>query len=284
MPTSRPRAGRCGRDRRRRQRISWLKLVRKLVGAGTLLLSLTWSFLPGQGRVGSASGCAGATRSGKLTSRVTTNRLPRGAPGVRLACPARPVRSGQGRRDPDPAAPGRRAPAAGQGPEAVAGGPGSAGRAGPAAARQAAPPDAPERLPANPAALACRPGSAELDLPASRSGKAAHRVGHPRAGRCWRWPATTHLMWGYRRIHGELTKLGVTVAPSTVWEILHAAGIDPAPRRSGPGWRQFLRAQAAGIVTGRFPTCGHRASQETVCVSYVESSRGEERTRSPELR
>ena len=34
---------------------------------------------------------------------------------------------------------------------------------------------------------------------------------------------------GYRRIHGEATKLGVTVAPSTVWEILRAAGIEPAP-------------------------------------------------------
>jgi putative transposase len=44
----------------------------------------------------------------------------------------------------------------------------------------------------------------------------------------------------------------VTVAPSTVWEILHAAGIDPAPRRSGPSWRQFLRAQAAGIVAVDF--------------------------------
>jgi hypothetical protein len=32
----------------------------------------------------------------------------------------------------------------------------------------------------------------------------------------------------------ELMKLGVTIAPSTVWKILHAAGIDPAPRRSGP--------------------------------------------------
>ena len=30
-------------------------------------------------------------------------------------------------------------------------------------------------------------------------------------------------LWGYRRIHGEMTKLGVTVAQSTVWEILHAA-------------------------------------------------------------
>ena len=55
-------------------------------------------------------------------------------------------------------------------------------------------------------------------------------------------------LWGYRRIHGELTKLGVTIAPSTVYEILRAAGIGPAPRRAGPTWRQFLHAQAAGIV------------------------------------
>jgi putative transposase len=40
--------------------------------------------------------------------------------------------------------------------------------------------------------------------------------------------------WGYRRIHGELTKLGATIAPSTVYEILRAAGIGPAPRRAGP--------------------------------------------------
>ena len=57
---------------------------------------------------------------------------------------------------------------------------------------------------------------------------------------------------GHRRIHGELTKLGVAVAPSTVWEILHAAGIDPAPRRSGPTWRQFLHAQAAAILAVDF--------------------------------
>jgi putative transposase len=47
-------------------------------------------------------------------------------------------------------------------------------------------------------------------------------------------------------------KLGIAVAPSTVWEILRTAGIDPAPRRSGPTWRQFLRAQAAGILAVDF--------------------------------
>jgi putative transposase len=58
--------------------------------------------------------------------------------------------------------------------------------------------------------------------------------------------AKENPLWGHRRIHGELTKLGVTVAPSTVWEILHATGIDPAPRRSGPSWRQFLQPRPPG--------------------------------------
>ena len=64
--------------------------------------------------------------------------------------------------------------------------------------------------------------------------------------------AKENPLWGHRRIHGELAKLGIAVAPSTVWEILRAAGIDPAPRRSGPTWRQFLTAQAAGILAVDF--------------------------------
>jgi putative transposase len=64
--------------------------------------------------------------------------------------------------------------------------------------------------------------------------------------------ARENPLWGYRRIHGELTKLGVTVAPPTIWEILHAAGVDPAPRRTGPTWPQFLHAQAAGILAVDF--------------------------------
>jgi transposase len=54
--------------------------------------------------------------------------------------------------------------------------------------------------------------------------------------------------WGYRRIAGELAQLGRKTAPSTVWAILKKAGIEPAPRRSGPVWGQFLRAQAEGIL------------------------------------
>jgi putative transposase len=54
--------------------------------------------------------------------------------------------------------------------------------------------------------------------------------------------------WGYRRIQGELVGLGHTVAASTVWTILKRAGLDPAPRRCGPTWRQFLSAQAHAIL------------------------------------
>ena len=70
-----------------------------------------------------------------------------------------------------------------------------------------------------------------------RSGLSGQRVGGARTGNF---------------AYGELIKLVVSVAPSTVWEILHAAGIGPAPRRSGPTWRQFLAAQAAGILAVDF--------------------------------
>jgi transposase InsO family protein len=46
--------------------------------------------------------------------------------------------------------------------------------------------------------------------------------------------------------------LGHTIAPSTVWQILHAAGVDPAPRRTGPSWREFLTTQAEGIIAADF--------------------------------
>lgn len=60
--------------------------------------------------------------------------------------------------------------------------------------------------------------------------------------------------WGYPRIAGELLKLGVRVSPSTVRRLLVAAGLTPAPRRSGPSWREFLRQQAASMLACDFFT------------------------------
>ncbi len=60
--------------------------------------------------------------------------------------------------------------------------------------------------------------------------------------------ATDNPTWGHRRVQGELVRLGHRIAASTVWQILHAAGIDPAPSRTGPTWKQFLTAQAAGMA------------------------------------
>jgi putative transposase len=58
--------------------------------------------------------------------------------------------------------------------------------------------------------------------------------------------------WGYRRIHGELLTLGIMVAPSTVWEILREAGIDPAPDRAATTWADFLRSQAEALLAADF--------------------------------
>jgi transposase len=60
--------------------------------------------------------------------------------------------------------------------------------------------------------------------------------------------ATENPTWGYRRVHGELAGLGHRIGASTVWKILRAVGIDPAPRRAGPTWAQFLRSQAQAIL------------------------------------
>jgi putative transposase len=58
--------------------------------------------------------------------------------------------------------------------------------------------------------------------------------------------------WGYQRIAGELLGLGHCLSPTSVRNILLHAGLSPAPRRSGPTWRQFLTAQARGILAVDF--------------------------------
>jgi transposase InsO family protein len=58
--------------------------------------------------------------------------------------------------------------------------------------------------------------------------------------------------WGHRRICGELAKLGFRVSPTSIRRLLGSANLEPAPRRSGPSWRESLHAQAASIVACDF--------------------------------
>ena len=78
--------------------------------------------------------------------------------------------------------------------------------------------------------------------------------------------------WGCIRIRGELAKLGIRVSATKIRTLLRANGLGPAPRRDGPTWSQFLRAQAKGILALDFFTA------ETLwlrtCTSCSRSSSG----------
>jgi hypothetical protein len=60
--------------------------------------------------------------------------------------------------------------------------------------------------------------------------------------------ARENARWGYMRIEGELLKLGISVSATTIATVLRRSGLGPAPRRLGPSWSEFLRAQAYGLL------------------------------------
>jgi hypothetical protein len=60
--------------------------------------------------------------------------------------------------------------------------------------------------------------------------------------------------WGYQRMPGECAKLGVTVSATSIRNVLRRHRLGPAPRRGGPTWAQFLRAQAGGVLACDFLT------------------------------
>src|SRR5438067_3493088 len=60
--------------------------------------------------------------------------------------------------------------------------------------------------------------------------------------------AAENPSWGDKRLHGEPIGLGIPLAASSVWKLLHRHGIEPAPRRASLSWRQLLRQQAAAIL------------------------------------
>jgi hypothetical protein len=82
--------------------------------------------------------------------------------------------------------------------------------------------------------------------------------------------AAENPTWGYRRIAGELRRLGITVAPSTVWAILKDAGIDPAPRRTGMTWAAFLRSHAGSILACDFFTVETARLRRLYVLFFIE--------------
>jgi putative transposase len=82
--------------------------------------------------------------------------------------------------------------------------------------------------------------------------------------------AAENPTWGHRRVQGELVRLGHHIAASTVWQILRHAGVDPAPRRAGPTWNQFLTAQARTIMACDFFTVDTVFFQRLYVLFFLE--------------
>jgi transposase len=76
--------------------------------------------------------------------------------------------------------------------------------------------------------------------------------------------------WGYRRVHGELATLGIKVAPSTAWEILKQAGLDPAPERASSTWADFLHSQADALLACDFIETVTFSGQRQYILTVIE--------------
>jgi putative transposase len=76
--------------------------------------------------------------------------------------------------------------------------------------------------------------------------------------------------WGYQRIVGELKGLGVVVSATTVRKVLRTAHMGPAPRRSGPSWREFLQMQAKSVLAVDFFTVDTLWLRQVYVLFFIE--------------
>ena len=76
--------------------------------------------------------------------------------------------------------------------------------------------------------------------------------------------------WGYRRIHGELSAMGISLAASSVWEILRTHGMEPASKNSSPTWTEFLRVQATTMLACDFFTVNTVLLRRLYVLFFIE--------------
>jgi len=79
--------------------------------------------------------------------------------------------------------------------------------------------------------------------------------------------------WGYMRIAGECAKVGVRVSVSSVRNVLRRRRLGPAPRRLGPSWVEFLRAQASGVLACDFFSVETVRIQRLYVLFFIELER-----------
>jgi putative transposase len=115
--------------------------------------------------------------------------------------------------------------------------------------------------------LARRSRQATLDLPQARAGTATDPADDPRASAA---PGGRESDLGIPQDHRGTSRPWPKAGAATVWRILHQAGIDPVPRRSGPSWGQFLRAQAEGILACDFFHADTITLTRLYCFAVVE--------------
>lgn len=82
--------------------------------------------------------------------------------------------------------------------------------------------------------------------------------------------ARENSRWGHRRIVGELKKLGYSVSETSVRNVLRRQGVAPAPRRSGPTWRAFIRQQAASMIACDFFTVETATLRRIYVLFFIE--------------
>ncbi len=76
--------------------------------------------------------------------------------------------------------------------------------------------------------------------------------------------------WGYQRIAGELRGLGFRGLATTVRKLLRQAGLGPAGERTGPSWREFLRAQAHSMLAVDFFTVETIGMRRLYVLFFIE--------------